>query len=247
MGNKNCMKQMSPIGYVCQASSACIPTVCLNLILLGILMVCCMGATNFVKASPAAMTDNNKTPEQMEYEVKAAFIYNFMKFIHWPESKELSSNSVSKNEPIRIVISGDNLFKNAFQMIADKNIQGRPIQIVEIESFERFRQSYSSKKEALNAYAQTYLSDLQQYHMLFICNSEKDSVEDLLSLSAGKSVVTISDIEKFAQKTGMIGFVMEKQKVRFEVNLEAAQKENIQISSQLLGLARRVYKKEDKG
>lgn len=192
------------------------------------------------------MSNSQKTPEEMEFEVKAAFIFNFMKFIQWPAEKDIAAEPVDKTKPIQIAILGSNPFNKAFQHILDKNVQGRAIQLLELESFEQFRRSYPNKQSALASYQQAHLASLQQCHLLFICDSEKNSAADLVAMAKGNALVTVSDIAEFAAEFGMIGFVVEKQKVRFEINLDAAAGENIRISSQLLGLARRVYKKEGK-
>lgn len=196
--------------------------------------------------SPLFSADNTKSPEEMEFEVKAAFIFNFMKFIQWPADKDLTSNAVDRDKPIQIAILGKNPFSSAFQQILNKNINGRTIQLLELESFEQFRRSYPNNESALSAYEQTYLEGLRKCHLLFICESEKNVADDLVTIAKGNALVTVSDIPEFASGIGMIGFVMEKQKLRFEINLDAVGNENIKISSQLLGLARRVYKKEGK-
>jgi hypothetical protein len=211
--------------------------------------LCLMIIGRFEMITPAAAetySTESKSPEQMEYEVKAAFIYNFMKFIQWPGEKEIKAGKNDNAEPIKIAILGNNPFNAAFQYMLDKNIQGRPIQLMPVESFENFRGSYPSMQAALAAYKQSYMSRLRQCHLLFICDSERSALPELLAMTAGHVLVTVSDAADFAAEKGMIGFVKENNKVRFEVNLDAAQAENIKISSQLLGLAKRVYKKEGK-
>lgn len=210
---------------------------CLSFLLLT--FVCCNPC-----ADAADVSAEQKTPEQMESEIKTAFIYNFMKFIQWPPEKDIAAGDIDKTMPIQIAILGKNPFTQAFQQILDKNIQGRPIELVLFESFEQFSRSYPNKQSAADSYQKTYASTLHKCHLLFICDSEKNSVEELTAIIKGQGLVTVSDIEDFAAHYGMIGFVMEKNKVRFEVNLDAAGSENIRISSQLLGLAKRVYKKE---
>jgi len=195
--------------------------------------------------APCAAADTDaKSPEELEYEVKAAFIYNFMKFIEWPAQKQIARTPASA--PIRIAVVGDHPYKKTFQLILDKTVQGRPIQLVELESLEKFRLRYSTSQAALDAYRDQYHDRLAPCHLVFICDSEKTAFRDLLTLAEQSAVVTVSDLPDFAAANGMIGFVMEKKKVRFEVNLDAVQREKIKISSQLLGLAKRVYKIEGK-
>jgi hypothetical protein len=188
---------------------------------------------------------DSKSPEELEHEVKAAFIYNFMKFIEWPGAKKIAADSKT-TDPVRIAVLGKHPSKKSLEMILDKTVQGRAIQLVELESFERYRQRFSNHQTALDAYKNQYVDRLAQCHMLFICDSEKTSFTETLKLAEGSAVVTISDLPDFAAANGMIGFVMENKKVRFEINLDAVQTEKIKISSQLLGLAKRVYKAEGK-
>jgi hypothetical protein len=217
-----------------------------RLLLCGLCLIIIGRIEILTPAAAETYSTEPKSPEQMEYEVKAAFIYNFMKFIQWPGDKEIKTGKNDTPEPITIAILGNNPFNAAFQYMLDKNIQGRPIRLMPIESFENFRSSYPSMQSALAAYKQTYLSRLRQCHLLFICDSERNALPELLEMTTGHVLVTVSDAADFAAEKGMIGFVKENNKVRFEVNLDAAQAENIKISSQLLGLAKRVYKKEGK-
>lgn len=200
----------------------------------------CLNAFEWPAAAAAQLNSEQKTPDEIEYEVKAAFIYNFTKFIQWPAEKDKANADL---KTIQILIIGKNPFKKAFQQILEKNVQGRTIQLTELESFEQFRRSYPNKQAAMASYQQAYLPIIEQSHVLFICSSEKGSVADLAALTRGQALVTVSDIDNFAAENGMIGFVNEKQKVRFEINLDIANTENVKISSQLLNLARTVYKK----
>ncbi len=214
------------------------PEVLLSKLLRGLFVGCiCM----LLFAVPAAA--NTKTAEELEYEVKAAFIYNFIKFIQWPGAKQIETSDSPKDKPVRIAVVGTHPYKKTFQPILDKTVQGRPIELVEIESYEEFRESYTDRRTALDAYKNRYQTRLVACHLLFICDSERKSYADLLAMTAGGAVVSVSDIPDFAAESGMIGFARDKNKIRFEVNLDAAQNENIRISSQLLGLAKRVYKK----
>lgn len=192
-----------------------------------------------------AFADNHdkKNAEELEYEVKAAFIYNFMKFIQWPGAKHIAASDSPRDKPVKIAVIGQHPYKKTFQLILDKTVQGRPVEMVAIQSLEEFREAYADRRSALDAYSDLYRARLAECHLLFICASEKNCFADLLTLTVGGAVVTVSDLPDFAAENGMIGFVREKTKIRFEVNLDAVQKENIKISSQLLGLAKRVYKK----
>ena len=186
-----------------------------------------------------------KTAKEIEYEVKAAFIYNFMKFIELPKENEASQEKEEDSpKTMTIGILGVNLFGSAFKPILDKEIQGRKIRLVEIPSYHQFYETSDRKSEALNNYKARFQKIMNDCNVLFICDSETNHDKELLTLTAGHPILTISDIAEFAKKDGMIGFVKDDNKIRFEINLVAAEKEKIKIRSQLLTLAKTVYEKK---
>ena len=194
-----------------------------------------LAAVNMQSSSP-------KTAKEIEYEVKAAFIYNFMKFIEWPEEKNASQNkNQTSANPMIIGVLGLNPFDSAFQLILDKEVRGRKIHIVEISSYHLYYEASQDKANAFAAYQAQYQDIIGACNVLFICDSEHDYIEELLSLTSGHGILTISDLVGFAKRGGIIGFVEDNNKIRFEINLDAAQKENIKIRSQLLTLAKEVY------
>lgn len=192
----------------------------------------------------ANMQSPQKTAEEIEYEVKAAFIYNFMKFIEWPAEKTESQKASQSPENRMIIgILGDNPFGTAFAPILDKEVHGQKIHLVEIPGYERFCET-SREDDPLSSYAAAYANIIQPCNVLFICESEKKHAAALLNLTAGHHILTVSDLSGFAKKGGIIGFVKDNNKIRFEINQAAAQKENIKIRSQLLTLAKEVYESE---
>ena len=183
-----------------------------------------------------------KTPKEIEYEVKAAFIYNFMKFVEWPPEKNNSEDSDSNPENRMVIgILGVNPFGSAFGPILDKEVHGRKIHLLEIPSYQRFYETSGYENSAQAAYQAKYQNSVRSCDVLFICDSERNHVSELLDLAAGNHILTVSDLPGFARRGGIIGFVKDNNKIRFEINLDAAQKENIKIRSQLLTLAKEVY------
>ena len=192
-------------------------------------------AVNLQSSSP-------KTAKEIEYEVKAAFIYNFMKFVEWPkEKKESRGENQNTDNPMIIGVLGGNPFDSAFLPILNKEVHGRKIQLVEIQSYQEFYDASGNKSNALAAYQAEYQAIIASCDVLFICESEHRYVEELLGLASGHSILIISDLPEFVENGGMIGFVKDKNKIRFEINLDAVQKENIKIRSQLLTLAKKVH------
>jgi hypothetical protein len=148
-----------------------------------------------------------------EYRVKAAFIYNFAKFIEWsPEAYESSAS------PIVLCILGDDPFETALDSVEGKKVGERKLVIKRIKKVQ----------------------DGDGCQILFICSSEKEGLPQILKALQGSSVLTISDMDRFTDQGGVIGFVLADNKIRFDINLGAARLSKLEISSKLLKLAERV-------
>lgn len=146
-----------------------------------------------------------------EYQVKAAMLYNLVKFVDWP--RETSSDSQT---PFKVCVIGRNPFGSFLDTLNGKTIKGRKLQSVQLSQSE----------------------DMGACQVLFISSSEKRNLATILDTAGSSSLLTVSDISSFADSGGMIGFVEVEGKVRLEINLEAARQANFKISSQLLKLAR---------
>lgn len=146
-----------------------------------------------------------------EYEVKAAFLFNFTKFVEWPESSFQDAHS-----PIVIGILGDDPFGPSLpRLVAGQKAQGRSIEIT------RYRRG----------------DDLHRCHVLFISTSERPHTAQILAGLLDSGVLTVSDIDGFAASGGVLQFVMQENRVRFLVNLEAATQNKLRVSAKLLALA----------
>lgn len=143
-----------------------------------------------------------------EYDVKAAFLLNFVKFVSWPET--------NRKEELILCIAGEERFGDALSLIRGAQIKDRTIVI-----------STAPDGDSLTG-----------CDVLFIASSEKDRLPSLLSTVKGLPVLTVSEIDGFAERGGMINFIVVENKIRFEINPEAAKQAGITISSQLLQLAR---------
>jgi hypothetical protein len=164
-----------------------------------------------------------------EYQVKAAFLYNFIMFVDWPNEK-MGSN----NEPIIIGIIGKDPFENAFDPVKDKQAKDRKVII------KRFKGLEELKKSGEAAFNQE-IEAIRKCHLLFICSSEEKVAKEITDLVKDNNILTVGDMPKFLETGGgIINFVLEEQKVRFEINGTAAKEAKLQIRSQLLRLATRV-------
>ncbi|MBI3804694.1 MAG: YfiR family protein [Nitrospirae bacterium] len=146
-----------------------------------------------------------------EYQVKAAFLYNFAKFVEWP------TETLNGGEPFVIGILGRDPF-NGFidEAISGKSVRDRPIVV----------KRFSKIEEAAGA------------QILFISGSEGEKVGRLLKHLDRTPILTVSDLKRFAEQGGMIQLVMDENRVRFAVNLTAVERTGLKPSSQLLRLAR---------
>jgi hypothetical protein len=147
-----------------------------------------------------------------EYDVKAAFIYNFAIYIEWPEG--------FRSNPDRPFVVGV-LGKDPFGPAIDRALKGRTVQrrAVVVKRFDR-------------------VEDALHCDILFIASPESLNSKHELAVLDRRPVLTIGDVDGFATRGGMINLVMEEKKVRFEINVEAMERAGLKPASQLLRLAR---------
>jgi YfiR/HmsC-like len=151
-----------------------------------------------------------------EYKVKAAFLYNFPKFVEWPPH-----SFKGPADPIVIGVLGRNPFHDALsEALAGKTINGRPFQVREI----------SDASQATGC------------QMLFVAASERKRITELLKGNAITGVLTIGETANFAEEGGVVNFKIEEGTVRLQINLEAARRQQLHISAKLLSLAEIVGK-----
>ena len=152
--------------------------------------------------------------EASEYQVEAAFLYHFAKFVDWP-----AETFPQENSPITIGILGEDPFGDALETtIRNKTIDKHPFRIVHLDMKS--------------------LAEAKRCQLLFICPSEKRRLAEILEAVKQVSVLTVSKMERFTEAGGMINFFIEEKKVRFEINDEQARKVGLKISAKLLNLSR---------
>ena len=149
--------------------------------------------------------------ESLEYLVKAAFLYNFARFVDWPADSFKDPQS-----PFEICILGKDPFGKALDSIKNKAVKGRAMRIRMCRT----------------------MGEVGGCHLLFISASEKRNLNPILNALKNSNTLTVSEMEMFAQSGGMINFIMVGNKVHFEINPEAAEAHQLKISSQILKLAR---------
>jgi len=154
-----------------------------------------------------------------EYQVKAFFLYNFARYVEWP-----SQSFKAVNDPIVICILGQNPFGSALdQAITGKVVEGRPFVVRRISD----------------------IPPGSNCHILFVNSSEPKRFRSMAGSLKGSGVLTVGETPGFTADGGVINFKLEDGKVRFEIDVDAAAREHLHISSKLLSLAQIAKKSED--
>jgi hypothetical protein len=153
-----------------------------------------------------------QTDTTREYQIKAAFLYNFVQFVKWPGTTFPSSDS-----PFHIGILGDDPFGSALDdTIAGESIDGHRLSVMRSPRIE----------------------ELEGCQVIFVCRSEGNNLDAILSQLKSKPILTVSELEGFAGKGGDIDFYLSGGKVRFEINPQSARQCGLKMSSQLLSLGK---------
>jgi YfiR/HmsC-like len=148
----------------------------------------------------------------VEYQVKAAFLYNFAKFIEWP-----TDSFASQKSPMNFCIFGHDPFGSAL----DEVLRGKSV----------------NNREFL-ARRITEDAELKTCQLVFVSWQEDKRLPEVLSSVKGASVLVVGESTDFAGRGGTVQFFLDENKLRFAVNLEAAKRARLQISSKLLALAK---------
>lgn len=162
-----------------------------------------------------------ESPTPTMHQVEAAFLFNFAKFVTWPDDAFERSGS-----SLIIGVLGEDPFGAVLEeTVRDKTVMGKKLAV---KRFVRVQDAVNS-------------------HILFLSSSEENQLLPLLKVLEKATVLTVSDMEQFAERGGMVAFTVEDQKVRFNVNVEAVERAGLKMGSQLLKLARIVSEKPRTG
>ena len=169
-----------------------------------LLLATLLAGTRVVAQAPAA-----------EAQIKAAFVYNFLKFVEWP-----ATAFGDRQDPFVVGIIGDGATAEATeQFLASKQIGAR---------------SLVTRRLAWN-------DSLIGVHALFVAERDPKKQRRIFAAAAAASVLSIGEGADFAVRGGVIGLLVENRKVRFDIDVDAAQAAGLQISSKLLALTRSVH------
>ncbi|MFZ0611168.1 MAG: YfiR family protein [Desulfobacterales bacterium] len=154
-----------------------------------------------------------------EYDVKTGFIYNFANFVSWPPAAFKDKD----DDLVLCFVSDTPAAADALFKLNDQTIRGRKIKVIPY----------------------TQESCLDASHILYIATQDRSLVQKLLGIARERSILTIGEIEGFTQMGGIINFFEEGNRLRFKINIDAAKRAGLTISSQLLGSAQ-IYREEQK-
>jgi hypothetical protein len=162
-----------------------------------------------------------ESPAPTMHQVQAAFLFNFAKFVTWPDD----AFQRSENSLIIGVLGEDPFGAVLEETIRDKTVMGKKLAV---KRFVRIQDAVNS-------------------HILFLSSSEESHLPHILKVLEKNTVLTVSDMEQFGERGGMVAFTVEDQKVRFNVNVDAVERAGLKMGSQLLKLAKIVGDKSRTG
>jgi YfiR/HmsC-like len=149
-----------------------------------------------------------------ESQIKAGFLFNFTKFVEWPPEV-----FADPGVPIVLGIVGDNpVTELLIETAVGKTVNGRTVIV------QRFKEG----------------QDPRTCHILFVGSSQEKHVPQILERLKASPILTVSETAGFAQSGGMINFVVEGNKVRLEINLDATARARLKISAKVIAVARLV-------
>jgi len=151
-----------------------------------------------------------------EYQVKAAYLFSFAKFVEWP-----AGTFASQADPIRLCILNDRPLETQLTQIAgNKQIAGHPVLVIPVQDGKQSRGCQE----------------------LFINSAQSPEAPQIIDSLRGASVLTVGETDDFVGQGGIVNFVVQSDHVQFQVNQKAATQAGLHMSSQLLSVAKRVFK-----
>lgn len=152
-------------------------------------------------------------PIPLEYQVKAVYVYNFLKFVDWPPG-----TFETQSDPIHVCVIGDHPVGKALEPIESQIARGRSIQLHRLEPRDK----------------------ATSCQVLFVGIRNAHFATTLLKQLEKLPVLTVSDLDHFLTLGGMISFVIEENRVVLQINLRKIRAANLQISAKILEIASRV-------
>ena len=152
----------------------------------------------------------NETAPRLEYQVKAGYLFNFLRFTDWPPQ------ALPAGTPYRIGVMGDTATFNVIaEALRGKDVSDRTIEVVALKPGD----------------------SLKGCHLVFVPRTAALSESELNSMEGREGVLMVGESDDYARRGGMIGFVIRGHNIRFQVNLSAAQQAGLKLSGRLASLA----------
>jgi hypothetical protein len=185
----------------------------------------CAGPLRRLKVASAACALFSSTilfaqqPKPSEYQVKATYLYNFGRFVKWP-------TPTGKSDSFAVCVLGQDPFGPILDVtLAGEALDGKPVVLRRIPRPQ----------------------DAADCRILFISATEEKHLKEILTVLDEAGVLTVSDMPRFTQRGGIIQFILEGEKIRFEINLTSAESAKLVLSSELLKVAANVRKSSRSG
>jgi len=183
------------------------------------------GRHNFAGAAIALLVNaivatasaaNAAGPSAQEAQIMAAFLYNFTKFVEWPADR--FSNAA---EPIVLGVFGESFITEELAAVVDgRKVNGRRIVVRRVVT----------------------LAEVRQVHVVFVAATQESRFATMRPAMLEAGVLTVGESAAFLDEGGAIRFVLDRERLRFEINMSAAQRAHLKISSQLQKLAAAIRK-----
>jgi hypothetical protein len=175
-----------------------------------LLSICC--TQSFAAEAPAPL---------YEQKIKAGLVYNLIKYTEWPTAALTTPNQIKNNynpPTLKICLFGEDPFDGYLSPLQGRTAQQAVISIVHVTSVP--------ETDACNA--------------VIIHHNQRENLQNLFEFLQGKNILTISDIDKFAELGGMIELARQEEKISLAINKNAVDNAKLVIDSRMLKLAKLV-------
>lgn len=204
---------MPPLTHLC-ALAASPSHVGRRALLVAGLGSCCLPSLAQKDAQPGTTGDPTNRTETLESQIKAAFLYKFGSYVEWPTPSFDKADS-----PFVIgVMAADSFVRILEHTVAGRSMNGRPVVV------QRLQPS----------------TPIHVLHILFIDRSQTQALSEAIAAVKGRATLTVTDAERGLGTGCMISFVIDNNKVRFDVAPETAEQSRLKISARLMSVARKV-------
>jgi hypothetical protein len=168
--------------------------------------------------------------------IKAGMVLNFIRYTDWP-----AAAFAAPEDPIVIGMVGDGEMGVAVKRaLLEQRVRGRALEVRQIPSLK----APPGRTAIADADLEAFAARVRAVHAVFICDSEREALDQILRRLGDSDVLTVSDIDSFAQRGGMLGLTIRRKRVAVEANPAKIQKTSLKVSSQLLRLAQTVQSRE---